>query len=188
MKNPRQKINRLNRKTIVHIITGSIASYKAGDLIHQLRQDGFRVICVLTESAKHFVTPLTLRAISGEKVYEDFFSPDLPYDVIHTSLAEEAALILVAPASANFIARVAAGLADDLASCVILAARKPIVLVPAMNDIMYEHPITQQNIAALKKIGHHFINPIVGRLVCGKEAIGHVSDPSTISSRLKKII
>ena len=97
-------------------------------------------------------------------------------------------MILGAPASADFLARLAAGMADDLASCIILAARKPILLVPAMNDQMYSHPLTQQNIQKLKKIGYHFVDPIHGHLICGKEAMGHISDPETILASLQKVL
>jgi phosphopantothenoylcysteine decarboxylase/phosphopantothenate--cysteine ligase len=142
----------------------------------------------MTPSAKHFVTPLVLRATSGERVYDDFFSPNLPYGVVHTSLAQEADLILVAPASADFIARLAGGFADDLASCTILATRKPVVIAPAMNDQMFEHPITQQNIEKLKSIGTRFIDPIQGRLVCGKEAVGHIQEPQSIIHTLSVIL
>lgn len=175
-------------RTVIHILTGSIAAYKAGDLVQEMRRSGLRVVCVMTESAKQFITPLVLRALSGERVYHEFFSPDTPYDVLHTSLAEEGDAILVAPASADFIARLAAGMASDLGSCIILAAKKPIIIAPAMNDNMYNHPLTQQNIKKLKAIGYHFIDPIKGHLVCGKEAIGHISEPSTIISVLKKHI
>ena len=188
MKKAKPRARRLARKTILHILTGSIAAYKAGDLIQELREEGARVVCVMTESAKQFVTPLVLRALSGEKVYHDFFSAETPYDVLHTSLAEEADLILVAPASADFIARLAAGLASDLASCIILAARRPIAIVPAMNDQMYEHPITQQNIQKLRTIGYHFIDPIHGHLVCGREALGHISENGTILDRLETLV
>jgi len=175
-------------KTILHILTGSIATFKAGDIIQGLRSQGARVKCVLTPCAKHFITPLVIRALSGERVYEDFFSHETPYDVLHTSLAEEADGILVAPASANFIARLAAGMADDLASCIILAARKPIAIAPAMNDQMYSHTLTQENIKKLKKIGYRFIDPIKGKLVCGREGVGHISEPSVILQQLSRII
>ena len=188
MKKQSPRAKNLFRKTIVHILTGSIAAYKAGDLIEELRAEGARVICVLTESAKQFITPLVLRAVSGEKVYHDFFSPETPYDVLHTSLAEEADLILVAPASADFIARLACGMANDLASCIILAARRPIVLVPAMNDQMYTHPLTHENLKKLQKIGYHLIEPVKGRLVCGKEAVGHISDSRTILTSLQNLL
>lgn len=178
----------LEGKTILQIVTGSIAAYKAGDLIQVLRAEGARVICVMTPSAKHFVTPLVLRAVSGEPVYGDFFTTESPYDVIHTSLAEKADLVLVAPASADFIAKLACGLADDLASCILLAARRPVVIAPAMNDQMYTHPLTQENIRKLKKIGYAFVDPVEGPLVCGKEAMGHISDSSTITASLKQIL
>lgn len=189
MKKPRPRAARSPRlKTVVHILTGSIAAYKAGDLIQEMRERGVRVICVMTESAKQFVTPLVLRALSGEKVYHEFFSPETQYDVLHTSLAEEADAILVSPASADFIAKLSAGMANDLASCIILATRKPVVIAPAMNDHMYTHPITRENIAKLTKIGYRFVDPIEGHLVCGKEAIGHISGPENIIAALEKAV
>ncbi len=188
MKKSSPKAKSLSNKTILHIITGSIAAYKAGDLIQLFRDAGARITCVMTECAKAFVTPLTLRALSGQKVYHDFFSPDTPYDVLHTSLAEEADLVLVAPASANFIARLAAGMANDLASSIVLVTRRPVVIVPAMNDQMYTHPLTQANINRLKDIGYRFIDPVVGHLVCGKEAIGHVSAPEQILSTIQPML
>ena len=188
MKKSNPKIKSLHRNAIVHIVTGSIAAYKAGDLVSELRECGARVICVLTESAKQFVTPLVLRALSGERVYHDFFSADTPYDVIHTSLAEEADMILVSPASADFIARLAAGMAGDLASCIVLAARRPVLVVPAMNDQMFHHALTQQNIRKLKDAGYHVMDPIEGPLVCGKEAIGHIPETASIVQRVKTLL
>lgn len=181
---------KLQTKTVLHILTGSIAAYKAGDLVQLMRTEGARVICVMTQSAEKFVTPLVLRALSGERVYQhaDFFSPEVPYDVLHTSLAEAADVILVAPASADFIARLASGMAGDLASCIILASPRPVVLVPAMNDNMYAHPLTQQNLKKLKSIGYHIIEPVKGHLVCGREAIGHIADAEAIAGRLQHIL
>ena len=187
MKKLKAKAKGLLRKTIVHIVTGSIAAYKAGDLVTELRNRGAHVICVMTESSKHFVTPLVLRALSGEKVHHDFFSADTPYDVLHTSLAEDADFVLVSPASADFIAKLAAGMAGDLASCIVLATRKPVVLTPAMNDQMYRHVLTQQNLKKLKTIGYHVIEPVKGHLVCGKEAIGHIPEPAAIANALEKL-
>ena len=142
----------------------------------------------MTESAKAFVTPLVLRALSGEKVHHDFFSADAPYDVVHTSLAEEADAVLVSPASADFIARLAAGMAGDLGSCIVLATRRPVFVTPAMNDQMYTHPLTQENIQKLKNTGYHIIDPIEGHLVCGREAIGHVPEPSAIADTLESFL
>ena len=183
---PRKKL--LHNKIVLHILSGSIAAYKAGDLIQLLRDAGGRVICVMTESAKHFVTPLVLRALSGQKVYQDFFSADTPYDVLHTSLAEEADAVLVSPASADFIARLAAGMADDLASCIVLATRRPVVIVPAMNDHMYHHPLTQRNLGILREAGYHIVDSIEGHLVCGKEAMGHISEDTTILNTITRLL
>lgn len=176
-----QGSGKLKERAILLIVTGSIAAYKVPDLIQALREEGARVTCILTEAAKKFVTPLTVRAVSGEPVYDDFFTPHSPHDVIHTALAEWADLILVAPASANFIARLAAGLANDLGSSVILAADRPVLLAPAMNDRMYGHLLTQENIQKLKRIGYQLADPIEGYLICGKEAVGHISNPATIT-------
>ena len=186
MKSAKPSRKSLQHKTILHILTGSISAYKACDLIQLLREEGARVICVLTQSAQKFITPLTVRAVSGEEIYTDLFSTTTPYGVLHTSLAEKADLVLVAPASANFIARVAAGLADDLASCVILATQRPVVIVPAMNDQMYTHPLTIKNIQTLREIGYHFVEPVHGHLVCGKEAVGHIADNEVILKTLEE--
>lgn len=177
---------KLQDKTVLLIVTGSIAAYKIADTVQLLREEGARVPCVLTESAKKFVTPLTLRAVSGEPVHDDFFTVHSQFDVIHTSLADLADLILVAPASANFLARVSLGLADDLASSILLAAdrNRPVLLAPAMNDRMYQHPFTQDHIGKLKEIGYQFIDPVEGHLVCGKKALGHISEPREIVNRV----
>lgn len=178
----------LKGRKILLVITGSIAAYKIPDLIQFLRDKGARVTCVLTEAGKKFVTSLTVRAVSGEPVYEDFFTPHTPYDVIHTSLAEWADLILVAPASANFIARIAAGLAGDLASSILLASNRPVLLAPAMNDLMYQNPLTQENMAKLRRIGYRFADPVEGHLVCGREALGHISDTETITRQVAALL
>ncbi len=188
MKSSSKNQKNLNNRTIVQIVTGSIAAYKAGDVVQFLRDEGARVICVLTECAKHFVTPLSLRALSDEPVYSEFFSAETPYGVIHTSLAEEADLVLVAPASANFIARLAGGFANDLASTIILATRKPVVIAPAMNDNMLNHPLTQRNLKTLWGAGYHEAAPVVGHLVCGKEALGHIADASAIVRKVSAIL
>lgn len=173
---------KLRNKTVLLVITGSIAAYKIPDLIQSLREEGAKVLSVLTEAGKKFVTPLVVRAVSGEPVYDDLFTTHSPYDVIHTSLAEQADLILVAPASANFIARLAVGLANDLATSIILAAERPVLLAPAMNDQMYRNPLTQENIQKLKKLGYRFVDPVEGYLICGKEALGHIAEHRTITS------
>ena len=179
---------KLKNKTILLIITGSIAAYKIPDLIQELREEGARVVCVLTEAGKKFITPLVVRAVSGQPVYDDPFTPYSPYDVIHTSLAELADLILVAPASANFIARLANGLANDLATSIILAADRPVLLAPAMNDQMYQNPLTQENIQKLREIGYQFVDPVEGYLICGKEALGHIAESQAVTSLVVKVL
>lgn len=177
---------------VVHILSGSIAAYKAPEISDQLKQSGCEVVCVLTSAAKKFVTLDTLRALSGNPVYDDLWSLDsLPThlaasegktssNVIHTSLADWADLILIAPASADLLARAAHGMANDLAACILLAADCPVFWAPAMNDKMFKNAITQENINRLKKCGHRFIDPIQGHLVCGRVALGHIADHETI--------
>lgn len=147
-----------------------------------------QVTCILTKAAEKFVTPLAVRAFSGQPVYGDFFSHETPYDVLHTSLADENDLVLVAPATADFLAKLSAGMADDLGSCVILATQKPVVLAPAMNDQMYHHPLTQRNLETLRSIGYHILPPIEGDLVCGKTAIGHIPEPASIAETVQEIL
>ncbi len=179
LKNPLQRAKLLSKK-VLHILSGSIAAYKAPEISDKLRQAGCEVTCVLTSSAKKFVTKETLRALSGRPVYDDMWAVDSPHDVLHTALAESADLILVAPASADFLARSASGMADDLAACVLLAATCPVLWAPAMNDNMFKNPLTQANIEKLRKNGHRFIDPIEGHLVCGRVALGHIADTDVI--------
>ncbi len=180
LKNPLQRAKTLSKKKVVHILSGSIAAYKAPEISERLRQSGLDVTCVLTAAAKKFVTVDTLRALSGNPVYDDMWLLNSPHDVLHTALADSADLILVAPASADFLARASNGMANDLAACVLLASQAPVWWVPAMNDNMYKNPLTQANIEKLKKAGHHFIAPVEGYLACGRTAIGHIADTDTI--------
>lgn len=188
MRKSRARARSLRRKTVLLVVTGSIAAVKAGDLIQALRSRGARVICVMTDTARHFVTPVVLKAYSGEPVYGEFFGFEHVKNILHTSLAEEADAVLVAPASADFIARLAAGMANDLASCTILSTARPVVIAPAMNDRMYTHPLTQKNIRTLKEIGYHFVDPVEGRLVCGRTAVGHIAGAETIAAFLQNLI
>ena len=184
---------------VVHVLSGSIAAYKAPEISDKLRQAGCEVTCVLTAAAKKFVTIDTLRALSGNSVYDDLWSNDFSASelsaqsvqthaasappvstIIHTSLADWADLILVAPASADLLARASAGMANDLATCILLAATCPVLWAPAMNDNMFQSPLTQDNMNRLKKIGHLLVDPIEGHLVCGRTALGHIADLETI--------
>lgn len=184
----KSKAKKLSGKTVLHILTGSIAAYKAPELIKKMKDGGARVVCVMTESAKEFVTPTVLRTVSGERVYSEMFPQDAPFGVLHTSLADLPDLVLVSPATANFIAKMATGISDDLASCLVLATRKPVIVVPAMNDNMYLHPVTQKNIAQLKALGYHFADPVEGDLACGRVGVGHIASEAAILDLVKNIL
>ena len=188
MSRSKAKVKRPSHKTVLQILTGSIAAYKAPDLIKGMKAEGMRVVCVMTQAAHEFVTPTVLRTVSGERVYSEMFPKDTPFGVLHTSLADLADLVLVAPATANFIAKLATGISDDLASCICLATRKPILIVPAMNDGMYLHPITQKNIAQLKALGYYFLDPIEGELACGRVGVGHITTDESIRAAIQDIL
>lgn len=190
MANPtkKQKQRSLKGRTILLCITGSIAAYRACDLVRQLRADGANVICLMTEAAKKFVTPLTFHSLSGNPVYADPFSEHEDWSVLHTTLADQASLILIAPATADILARLAGGFASDLITSVILASRATVLIAPAMNDNMFEHPITQENIQKLRKIGYRFVEPIEGDLVCGRIGVGHIADHTAVLEAVRKTL
>ena len=176
-----------NAPEIVLGVTGSIGAYKAGDLVRLLKDAGYAVTCVLTQRAAKFIAPLTLQALSERKAHVDLFDPESP-QIVHTMLADHAKLVLVAPATANIIGKFANGLADDLLSCILLATRAKILVAPAMNVHMWQHPSVQRNVTALKRLGVRFIGPDVGKLACGYEAIGHLSEPEEIVRAVKQLV
>jgi len=161
-------------------VTGSIAAYKALDVIRALKKKGFSVPCIMTEEAAHFVTPLSLRTLSGEKVYCDMFDDPVEWDVAHVSLADRADLIVIVPATAHIIAQLAQGLCGNLLTCTVLASKATKIIVPAMDETMYLTPQTQDNIARLKKLGYHCVGPQKGTLASGKKGIGHIEDTERI--------
>lgn len=172
---------------IVLGVTGSIGAYKAGDLIRDLKEAGYGVTCVMTQRAVQFLAPLTLQVLSERKVYTDMFDLQTP-QILHTTLADHAKLILVAPATANVIGRFANGLADDLLTCVLLATRAKILFAPAMNVHMWQHPSVQRNVTTLKRLGARFVGPDIGRLACGYEAIGHLAETEEILRVVKQLV
>ena len=174
-------------KTIILGVTGSIAAYKACELTGLLKKEGFNVRVLLTKEANEFVTALTLQTLSQNKVIMDMFESPEEWNPVHTSLAQSADLILIAPATANIIAKLASGICDDILTCTIFAADAPVLIAPAMNDKMYEHKVVQDNIAKLKKIGYRFIGPIKGHLACGCEAVGHIADLADIIAEVKRL-
>jgi phosphopantothenoylcysteine decarboxylase/phosphopantothenate--cysteine ligase len=172
----------MEQRRILVGVTGGIAAYKAPELVRALRRAGHAVRCVLTPAAREFVTPLVLQTLSGEAVRTDLFDPAEEGAIDHIALADWAELFVVAPATANTLAKLAQGLANDLVSTVALATRAPLLLAPAMNVNMWRHPATQRNLAVLRERGAHVVGPEVGELACGWEGEGRMSDPEVIAA------
>ena len=171
-------------------VTGSIAAYKAVEVVSGLIKQGNKVTVIMTSCAQRFVTPITFQTISKNKVITDLFIDTENYDPEHVSLAELADLIVVAPATANFIGKVASGIADDALTCTVMATRSDVVIAPAMNDSMYLNPIVQENIKKLKELGYVIIEPEEGRLCTGRVGIGRLASVKkivgVINEELKK--
>ena len=169
------------QKRVVLGITGSVAATRSPDIFKGLRDKGLKVSVVMTKSAEHFITPLTLSSLVGEEVYSDMFVKDsVDWQMPHIDLAKAADVLLIAPATANIIGKLAHGMADDLLTCVVLATKAKILIAPAMNTEMYNNKIVQDNVQKLKDIGIEFIDPIEGELACGDVGIGHIADNETI--------
>ena len=167
---------------IVLGVTGSIAAYKAADIISRLKKLGHEVDVILTESGSRIITPITLQTLSKNKVYMDMFEEITPKEVKHICLAEKADLMLIAPATANIIGKIANGIADDFLSTVVMAAANttPVYIAPAMNTNMYENPIVQANIEKLRSYGYRFIEPKESLLACGTVGKGALADVDDI--------
>lgn len=161
-------------------ITGGIAAYKSADLVSRLRKAGLRVLCVMSRHAAEFVSPLTFETLSGNPVAVDMFDRRQSWEVEHISWAKQADLLLIAPASANFIAKYTHGIADDMLTTTSMACKAPVLLAPAMNTAMYESPATRENLEVLARRGVHFIGPGEGALACGDSGPGRMSEPAEI--------
>lgn len=159
---------------ILLIITGSIAAYKSLDLIRRLREKNCTVRCVLTKGGEQFVTPLSVAALSEQPVYQSLFDLKDEVEMGHIRLSREADLIVVAPASADIIAKMAQGLSDDLATSILLASNKSVLVAPAMNTQMWNHPATKRNVALIKADGATIIEPAAGQLACGEVGAGRM--------------
>ncbi len=166
-------------KDIILGVCGGIAAYKTPELARMLRADGARLTCILTRNGARFVTPLTLQTVSANRVYEGLFDPFV-HEVEHVSLARKASLIVIAPATADTIARLAQGNACELLDSVVLAASCPVLLCPSMNDRMWLHPATQRNIRQLTGYGYRVVPPETGELACGTTGIGRLASLETI--------
>lgn len=168
-------------KEILLGVTGSIAAYKAADIAHQLTKNNFSVHTIMTAAATKFITPLTFQTLTKNKVYTDMFEESYYPDVRHISLAQRADCCVIAPASANIIGKIAAGIADDMLTTVVMALRnKPIIICPAMNTAMYQNPITQSNIRKLQSLNYQFVEPKESLLACGEYGKGALAEEESI--------
>ena len=175
--------NLLNKK-ILFIICGGISAYKSLETIRLFKKNGAEIKTILTNSAKEFVTPLSVASLSQGKVYSELFSIENETEMDHIALSRWADVILIAPATANTISKLAQGTTDDLASTVVLASDKNIYLAPAMNVRMWEHQSTKQNLNKLKNFDYKIIGPEIGDMACGEYGEGKMSDPLTIANEI----
>jgi phosphopantothenoylcysteine decarboxylase/phosphopantothenate--cysteine ligase len=178
----------LEGRRILLIIAGGIAAYKSLELIRRLRERGAAVRCVMTEAARQFVTPLSVASLSEDKVYGELWSLTDESEMGHIRLSRDADLLVVAPATADLIARMAAGLADDLAATTLLASDKQVLIAPAMNAMMWAHPATQANLAMLKARGVLRVGPGAGELACGEIGYGRMAEPAEILTAITRIL
>jgi phosphopantothenoylcysteine decarboxylase/phosphopantothenate--cysteine ligase len=169
-------------------VAASIAIYKACELVRRLRKEGFSVNVAMTSEAEELIRPVVFQSLSGNKVYCGLFDAPESWEIGHISLAEKADLVLLAPATANIIAKISAGICDDLLTCVVCATKAPVLFAPAMNEGMYLNKITQENIRKLKGLGYRFVEPRKGTLACGKEGIGCLAEIEAIIREVKRLV
>jgi phosphopantothenoylcysteine decarboxylase/phosphopantothenate--cysteine ligase len=176
------------QSTVLVGVTGGIACYKAVELVRLLVQDGLTVQVIMSRGAMEFVTPLTFQTLSGRPVASETFNLTQESEIGHINLADSAELFVIAPATANAIGKIAAGIADDLLTTVIMATQAPVLIAPAMNIHMYENPILQENIRKLRRIGYHVLEPAQGYLACGYEGKGRLPEPDKIREEIRRLL
>ena len=179
---------KLTGKEIVLGVTGGIAAYKAAEVVSRLRKMGASVHVIMTENARQFITPLTLETLSGNPVVHDTFERPATWEVEHIALAKRAEVFVIAPATANILAKMACGIADDMLSTTVLATKAPVLVVPAMNTGMWTAPATRQNVETLRQRGVCFVGPEAGFLACGDEGSGRMSEPAAIVEAIEAIL
>lgn len=178
----------LQNKTIIIGVTGGIAAYKACDVVSKLRKLGASVHVIMTKAACKFVAPLTFQTLSNHFVISDMFAEPKTWEIEHISLAKKADLMVIVPATANVIGKIASGIADDMLTTTVMASRSPVMFAPAMNTGMYRNPIVQENIRKLKALGYPFIEPVCGMLACGDEGEGKLADVDTIVKSIEAFL
>ncbi|MGE5403600.1 MAG: bifunctional phosphopantothenoylcysteine decarboxylase/phosphopantothenate--cysteine ligase CoaBC, partial [Candidatus Saccharibacteria bacterium] len=169
-------------------ISGGIAAYKVADLVSRLTKDGHDVHVIMTENATRFISSLTMRTLSNNPVLLDMFEESSQYRVQHIGVAEEAELMVIAPATANIIGKIASGIADDLLSTVVMATTAPVLVVPSMNTNMYDNPVVQQNLERLKSLGYYIMEPAEGELACGVSGRGRLPEINEIYDRVQEML
>ncbi len=184
----KRKSGTLQGRELIVGVTGSIAAFKSAEVVSQLVQRGAGVTVVMSRAATQFIGPLTFQTLTRRRVMSDPFDLESVVDASHISLTERADLVLVAPATANFLAKAAHGLADDMLTSLLLAVRCPVLVAPAMNDRMWTHPAVQENLATLRKRGVRFIDPGTGFLACGSYAKGRLAEPAQIVSEVERCV
>jgi len=180
------KTKQIKGKKIVVGVTGGIASYKTCEIVRLLTTGGAEVHVVMTKGATQFVTPMTFQALSGNKVRSEIFDLNDESEMNHIQLADTADLVVIAPATANFLAEIAGGICNELLTTVVCATKAPVLLAPAMNVNMFENSITQENVKKLQKHGYHFIGPAKGDLACGWKGMGRMEEPEVIVEMIKE--
>ena len=173
-------------KNIILGVTASIAIYKACDIVRRLIEQDLRVTVVMTPEAEELIKPIIFQSLSGNKVYRGLFDEPQEWQIGHVSLAQKADLVLIAPATANIIGKIANGICDDLLTCLVCATKAVVLICPAMNENMYKNKITQDNIKKLKSLGYRFVEPIKGRLASGKVGLGCLAAIETIIKEVNK--
>lgn len=177
-----------NQQTVVLGVAGGIACYKSVELVRLLVKDGFAVQVIMTRGAMEFVTPLTFQTLSGRPVASETFNLTQESEIGHINLADHADVFVIAPATANVIGKIAAGIADDLLTTVVMATQAPVLIAPAMNIHMYENPVLQENLRKLRRIGYYLMEPAEGYLACGYEGKGRLPDPENILDAIRRLL
>ncbi len=190
-KNSKKRFKRkevAKEKHVILGVTGSVAAYRAADIARKLMDQGHKVSAVMTRSAQKFITPLTLSSLTGQECYTSWLDDDSSFKMHHIELAKQADIFLIAPATANIIAKISNGMADDLITAIALGTKAPILIAPGMNTQMFRNKIVQENCQKLKKFVIKFVDPIKGKLACGENDDGHIADTDTIVKNVVKLI
>ena len=188
MGEPQPSSGKLTGREVIVGVSGGVAAYKTADLVSRLVQSGAGVTVVLTQAAEHFVGRATFEALTGRRVPEGIFDTAISPLGPHIALAEQADLLCIAPLTANLLARAAHGLADDLLSTLLLSFSGPVLVAPAMNSAMWEHPATQRNLATVRQDGVQIVDPGAGWLSCRQPGVGRMAEPETIQARVHELL